>query len=57
MAIQIVCKYCGSDDVKRDAWAEWNPEAQKWVLSSVFDEAFCECCEGSTTLAEQPLEE
>ncbi|MBB5711561.1 hypothetical protein [Sphingomonas xinjiangensis] len=29
----------------REAWAEWDIPAQTWVLSAVFDFAFChQCC-------------
>lgn len=39
------CKTCGSDDVRIDAWAEWNMELQQWELSQTFDAAFCNNCE------------
>ena len=50
--VQMVCSYCGSSDVMRDAWAEWDVETQNWALRSVFDSAHCEVCEGETTLSE-----
>lgn len=50
--VQMVCSHCGSDDVMRDAWAEWDVEKQDWVLSSVYDHTYCEGCEGETTLSE-----
>lgn len=55
MAIRIICSQCGSDDVKRDAWATWDEDAQQWVLDNVFDEAWCDACEGSTSLEEEQL--
>lgn len=44
-----VCKYCGSEDIKVDAWATWNNRTNHWELASVFDAAFCDQCEGETT--------
>lgn len=55
--VQIVCAYCGSEEVKRDAWAEWDVEKQDWVLSSVYDHTYCEVCDGDTTLSEVALDE
>jgi hypothetical protein len=46
----MVCATCGSQDVKRDAWAEWDKEGQRWELSETFDHAFCDRCEGETTV-------
>jgi hypothetical protein len=39
----------------RDAWAQWDENAQRWTLGSVFDAAFCNHCEADTSLAEVPL--
>jgi hypothetical protein len=41
-----VCATCGSDEVRADAWAEWDTEKQEWVLNNTFDYKFCETCEG-----------
>lgn len=54
--LQIVCKCCGSEDVMRDAWAEWDVDAQAWVLKSVFDAAYCESCDGEARLMEVPVD-
>jgi hypothetical protein len=40
----------------RDAWACWNTESQDWELQSVFDQGYCDDCEGEASLDEQPLE-
>lgn len=50
--IRIVCSWCGSTDVSRDAWAAWNVARQDWVLSSVFDAGFCQACECERGLKE-----
>lgn len=49
------CRICGSDDVMRDAWAQWDENAQQWALGSMFDAAFCNLCEADTSLVEVPL--
>jgi ribosomal protein L37AE/L43A len=33
--MQIVCRYCGSHAVLRDAWGSWDLEKQQWVLAEV----------------------
>lgn len=55
--IQIVCGTCGSDDVRRDAWASWDDETQDWVLGEVFDAGHCNRCEGESSLEEVPFDE
>ncbi len=39
------CKYCGSSDVRADAWAEWNDEKQEWTLADTYENFWCEACE------------
>lgn len=53
--INIKCKYCGSEDVLRDAWASWDFGKQEWVLNDVFDAAHCNTCEGETSLIEEEV--
>jgi ribosomal protein S27AE len=53
--LRMVCGKCGSDEVTRDAWAEWNVEAQGWGLGAVFEQAFCHRCQASTRIVEAPL--
>lgn len=57
MRITIICKTCGSKEVTRDAWAEWNEESQQWVLAAAYDYAYCHKCENDARLAEMPLNE
>lgn len=52
----MICRDCGGENVKRDAWASWNFEKQDWVLDNYFDDAFCEDCEGSTSIDEEEVE-
>lgn len=45
------CDYCGSRDVVFDAWAEYDPEEGRMVLNDVFQQAFCQKCDGETTVS------
>lgn len=55
--MKMVCSTCGSENVLRDAFAEWDVEAQDWVLQNVFDDAVCDDCGGETSINEQPIDE
>lgn len=57
--IKIVCGTCGGDDVRRDATAEWDEDAQKWSLAGVQDQGYCEGkCDGAeVSLEEKPTDE
>ena len=43
--LAVCCRTCGSEDVRLDAWAEWNISTQRWQLSQTFDAAYCNNCE------------
>jgi hypothetical protein len=45
---------CGSEDVSRDAWGDWDVATQRWELRTVFDYAHCHVCDGETRLREAP---
>ena len=53
--IEIACGRCGSDDVGREATARWDVSAQAWALGSVFDDGFCDNCNGDANLIERPV--
>ena len=53
----MVCEACGSTLVTRDAWAEWDEDAQDWVLGVIYDYAFCHTCQADAHLQEKPLKE
>ncbi len=55
--IKMKCTKCGSTDVRKDAWAEWDEDLQDWVLGSVFDEAFCFKCDGPCSIEEEDVAE
>jgi hypothetical protein len=55
--IKPVCCTCGSDDVRADAYALWDPVSQEWGLSATFDKGgVCEKCGGETRLEDKALE-
>ena len=53
--IRKVCGTCGSINVLCDAWAEWDEVEQEWTLQNTFDAAFCEDCEGETSIEDQEI--
>lgn len=48
--LTYVCSICGSENVKRDAWVAWNASAQTWEVADVFDDGWCDDCDGETSL-------
>ncbi|HEX8443663.1 MAG TPA: hypothetical protein VF631_08450, partial [Allosphingosinicella sp.] len=54
--LAIICSVCGSDEVSRDAWANWDTRQQEWVLGAVFDYAHCHRCDRERSLIEVELE-
>ena len=55
--VKYVCYDCRSEEVSIDAYAEWDKEAQRWVLGDMYDYTYCHECEGETVLDEEPIEE
>lgn len=53
--IAILCGTCGTDEVSRDAWANWDARMQEWVLGAVFDYGHCHKCERESRLIEVDL--
>ena len=54
--VRMVCGACGSPQVTRDAWAEWDEERQAWTLGAVFAFAFCHRCQQAARIEERVLE-
>jgi hypothetical protein len=46
---------CGGNSVTRDAWADWDSDAQEWGLGAAFDYAYCHHCQEETKLVEVDL--
>ena len=53
--VKMICSFCKSEDVSRDATARWNFAGQEWELASVQDQAYCDDCDGETSLEEKEL--
>lgn len=46
--VKKVCSHCGSEEIVFDAWSAWNEDKQQFELKQVFDNVFCEYCQGET---------
>ena len=53
--LEVACELCGRLGVTREAWAEWSVAEQAWVLSHLFDFAFCHHCHRPTRPVERPV--
>ena len=53
--VRMVCEKCRSELVTRDAWAEWDTDAQDWTLGAIYDYAYCHDCQGDAHIEEVPL--
>ena len=53
--IKFVCSQCGSDQIVKDAWAEWDTENQCWELGSIFDHTECQGCSYDGAPIEQEI--
>lgn len=53
MSLIPTCQSCGSTNIVKDAYAEWDPTTQTWVLRTVFDDVICDDC-SSTNIEDQP---
>lgn len=42
--VEMVCKKCGSSDVRRNADCAWSFETQEWELVALLDDTSCEHC-------------
>jgi len=56
MKLRMKCRHCGSEEVFLDAYAEWDFDLQYWKLSNVYEEAWCNQCEGETKIVEEDEE-
>lgn len=52
MRMKMVCDQCGSEDVRCDAWAEWDKDNQQWTLAETYDNSHCNACDGETSISE-----
>ena len=42
--VRPVCDQCGSDDIRIEAYIEWNAMKQDWKLKEVTDNIVCCSC-------------
>ena len=56
--LQPVCNTCGGAGVRVDAWACWDPQAQRWALHSTFEAvAICADCDAECSYTMRPVAE
>ena len=44
-----ICEECGSDGIVATANVYWDATLQDWSISCVFDDRWCNDCEGETS--------
>jgi hypothetical protein len=54
--VTIHCGACGGENVRKDAYAEWNVELQQWELSAIFDHTVCDDCGCEDSAIEKVIE-
>ena len=55
--VTIHCGDCGGENVRKDAYAEWNAELQQWELSAIFDHTVCDDCGSEDSAIEKVIEQ
>ncbi len=56
--LKMVCSRCGSENVRADAYAEWDVDNQKWELTTTFDKgSVCEDCEETDCIEEVEIKD
>lgn len=46
----LACASCGERDIVRDAWLIYDQSQQDWIIHSIFDQYYCQQCEGTDTI-------
>lgn len=54
-SVTIHCATCDGQNIRADAYAEWNPELQMWELVTIFDSKDCEDCGGQCSTVEKEI--
>jgi hypothetical protein len=45
MSIRLpCCESCEGNNVRLEAYAEYDPETQAWVLGDIYDQSWCADC-------------
>ncbi len=42
--VTMICSFCESENVIRDAWVRWDKEKQEWGILQVTDLELCQNC-------------
>jgi hypothetical protein len=50
--IKMVCKYCGGENISRDACVMWNVTDQRWEVTNLYDSFYCADCENEAKWCE-----
>jgi hypothetical protein len=53
--VKRICSHCKGENVKVDAWAAWDVDAQTWTAEEVFEAGHCDDCDGETRVIAAPL--
>lgn len=53
--VTIHCGVCDGQNIRADAYAEWNQELQTWELVTIFDSKDCEDCGGQCSTVEKEI--
>lgn len=49
-----ICNYCGSEEVRKDAWVKWDEDKKEWVLDDIYDDNdYCINCKRSTIILDK----
>jgi hypothetical protein len=55
--VRMVCAHCGGEDVRANAYASWNADAQTWEIAQTFEKgAYCSECESETHIEQRPTQ-
>ena len=55
--VTIHCGACRGENIRKDAYAEWNAELQQWELSAIFDHTVCDDCGSENSAIEKVIEQ
>ena len=55
--VDYICRTCGSNNVRHDAWVVWNVDTQRMQIFEVYDNTWCDDCEAECTVDEVPIDD
>lgn len=50
------CENCDSQNVVKDANAEWDEDTQTWILRSYYDQGYCCECETEVNIIDKHIQ-